>query len=130
MKKLLRDKRITFGFVALVVVALVAALFAPIETELKVEIVSVLTILGTTVGAAMRGAAYLLPVAFVLVVSAVSGCTASDQSAARATLRPVVKVTCAIARRIVQACPYAEGAVGATETTGDEVLEVPDEPVD
>jgi hypothetical protein len=54
-----------------------------------------------------------------------TGCTAAEQRAFADTLKPIVKVSCAVARRVAQACPLAEAAVGVEEeeTSGDEDAE-------
>lgn len=59
--------------------------------------------------------AIMIAVAFVAMTC--NGCSAAEQAAFRDTMKPLVKVTCAVARRVVAACPLVEGAVGVEEET-------------
>lgn len=58
----------------------------------------------------------------ILVAIAIlqGGCSPAEQQALADTLKPVIKMTCAVARRVVQACPYAESAVGSSGGEEDE----------
>lgn len=60
-----------------------------------------------------------LLVALSLIACSASGCTPADAMAAREVIKPVIKVTCAVARRVAAACPLVEAATEAT--SGDEV---------
>jgi hypothetical protein len=57
MRKFFTSKKVTLGVVGVFVVAMVAALWAPLDASAKVEIVGTLGMVGTSLAGALRGAA-------------------------------------------------------------------------